>query len=387
MNTRSKLYTAFTALVIAAAALYYASKTFTGVSEIRYAGSKECARCHESIYARWKNTLHAKALMQSAEIFLLPESSAMAEKHISIGESAEAEFAIGNHWTRRYLLSNKRVSPFLYSLVSGGFSDYFDKNYKRSDYERECIGCHTTGAAVSFPGVKDGGRIRYAEAGVACEACHGPASAHIEYSDTRYVVNPKKLDPDKRDMICMSCHTNGYDKSGEYKFALGYKPGKDLQDHFFNMVPKPGQLKYNVGSRFDYAADNSLDDRKRQFEYWKFMFLAKEGFSCEDCLDFRGAAPKAEKKSREFASPPGAAVKDEGPGFFSVNEYCMSCHASLPPFLQYASGSQEAGLTASKCEFINKKMRLDDKSAEASCASCHKSESVHDHFFIVNGER
>ncbi len=387
MNARSNLYTAAAALVIAAAALYYASITFTVASEIRYAGSKECARCHESIYARWKNTLHAKALMRSAEISLLPERAAMAAKHKSIGESAEAEFAIGNHWTRRYLLADKRVSPFLYSLVSMSFSDYYDKNYRRSDYERECIGCHTTGAALNSPYGGDGRGINYAEAGVACEACHGPASAHIEYSDVRYVVNPKKLAPDKRDMICMSCHTNGFDKSGEYKFALGYKPGKDLQEHFFNMVPKPGQIKYNRGNRFDYAADNSLADRKRQFEYWKFMFFAREGFSCEDCLDFRGAAPEAEKKSRVFAVGSGAALTDEGPGFFSINEYCMSCHASLPPFAQYVRASVEAEIISSKCEFINKKMKLADKSAEASCASCHKSESVHDHFYVVNSEQ
>jgi hypothetical protein len=184
----------------------------------------------------------------------------------------------------------------------------------------------------------------------------------------------------------MSCHTNGYDKSGEYKFALGYKPGKDLQNYFFNMVPKPGQLKYNRGNRFDYAADNSAADRKRQFEYWKFMFLAREGFSCEDCLDFRGAAPKNDIKSREFGAARTANKKDEGPGFFSINEYCMSCHASIAPFSEYVTGSNETRIIVSKCDFINKKISTDDKSGKTSCTACHKSESVHDHFYIMNRE-
>lgn len=388
MKARNSISTAALAMALAAAAFFFVTKYFAVPSEIRYAGSTECARCHESIYARWKNTLHAGALIHGGEVALLPEAGEAAERHLRAGETAGVEFAIGRHWTRRYLLFNKRVSPFVYSIVSRGFSDYYDKNYRRSDYELECAGCHTTGAfatkaaaGVTAPPAR---RLGWAEPGVACEACHGPGSAHIEYGSTAYITNPKKLTPERRDMICMSCHTNGRDKSGEFKFALGYKPGGDLQSHFFAMVPKPGQLKYNRENRFGFLADGSFADRARQFEYWKFMFFAKEGFSCEDCLDFRGPG---NSKSR-----PDAGVRaNESPEFFSVSEYCMSCHASRAPFAGYDPQAAETAIQASKCDFVKKRIRLENARGEYSCGACHSSQSVHDHFYVVesvvNGRR
>lgn len=381
MKTNEIFFSAAAAIFLTAAVAYYILTYNVMVSEIGYAGSGECARCHEAVYSRWKKTPHARALICRAEAGILKEKAALDSMHRSIGETAGVEFAIGSHWTRRYLLSNKTVSPYLYSIAAGEFSDYYDENYKRSDYTRECIGCHVTGAARK-PAEK-GYDISYFEPGVACEACHGPGSAHIAMSDTGMIVNPRKISPEKREMICMACHTNGYDKSGEYKFPLGYKPGRELAAYFNNMVPKPGQIKYNIQNRFTYAADNSIEDRKRQFEYWKYMFLSKEGLSCEDCLDFRGAIPKKEPADRPFTTP----VEKNKPDFFTINEYCMSCHASLPPFSRYASNPQGGEKIITKCDFINKNMKLNEKNPDLSCVKCHRSESVHDHYHIIQSVR
>jgi len=381
MKAKEIFFSSAAAFFLTAAAAYYFLTYGVMVSETVYSGSKECARCHEAVYGKWKKTPHARALISATEAGLLKEKPDLDSRHLSIGETSSVAFAIGSHWTRRYLLSNKTVSPYLYSIAAGEFSDYYDENYKRSDYTRECIGCHVTGAALKPSG--DGYETAYSEPGVACEACHGPGSAHIAMSDTSLIVNPRKISPEKRDMICMACHTNGYDKSGEYKFPLGYKPGRDLASYFTNMVPKPGQIKYNIQNRFDYAADNSIEDRKRQFEYWKYMFLSREGLSCEDCLDFRGAIPQKETSDRPFAK----SVEKNKPEFFTINEYCMSCHASLPPFLQYASKPRGGEKISTTCDFINKNMELGEKNPGLSCVKCHRSESVHDHYHIIESVR
>jgi nitrate/TMAO reductase-like tetraheme cytochrome c subunit len=382
MKYRDNILSFLIAFGLAAAAAYYAVMN-PAVSELRYAGSKECSRCHESVYKSWKNTLHAKALIDKSGLALLSEFPAVTAKHAAIGETAEIVSAIGSHWTRRYLLSNNRVSPFLYSLLSNDFSDYYDINYRRSDYQSECIGCHTTGAHEIKEQAGGGARIAYAEAGVACEACHGPGSAHIQLSDIRHIVNPKKIDGARRDMICMSCHTNGYDKSGRYKFPLGYKPGKNLDDYFFNMSPKPGQIKYNHENRFDYKADGSIADRQRQYAYWRYMFMAAEGFSCEDCLDFRSASGKKGQAPQRFAADKKTGAVKTAPDFFTVNQYCMSCHSTLAPFRDYVGGAPASVGIDSKCDFIKYKMPLESAAREESCIECHKSESVHQHYYII----
>ncbi len=382
MKYKDNLLSFFIVVVLVAGAAYYAAMN-PAVSELRYAGSKQCSRCHETVYKSWKNTLHAKALIDKGGLALLSEFPAAAAKHSSVGETSEIVYAIGFHWTRRYLLSNNRVSPFLFSLLSNDFSDYYDVNYRRSDYQSECIGCHTTGAYEKKGAAGGQARIAYAEPAVACEACHGPGSAHIELSDIRYIVNPNKINAGRRDMICMSCHTNGYDKSGKYKFPLGYKPGENLEDYFFNMAPKPGQIKYNHQNRFDYKADNSIADRERQYEYWRYMFMAAEGFSCEDCLDFRNAPEKKSSAPLRGALDKKSAGHETVPDFFTINQYCMSCHVSLSPFREYAAGAKFSGGIDAKCDFIKHKMPLESTAREESCIKCHKTDSVHQHYYII----
>ena len=42
-----------------------------------------------------------------------------------------------------------------------------------------------------------------------CEACHGPASKHIEEEDPSYILNPSKLDAVQASAVCARCHTDG----------------------------------------------------------------------------------------------------------------------------------------------------------------------------------
>lgn len=55
------------------------------------------------------------------------------------------------------------------------------------DYETRCASCHSTNVNVTYDWQKDVGRAKFSEIDVSCEACHGPASRHVEmaqkYSD------------------------------------------------------------------------------------------------------------------------------------------------------------------------------------------------------------
>ena len=95
------------------------------------------------------------------------------------------------------------------------------------DYDRHvvrwndnCVFCHNVGAD---PGLDpDNGRFdtTVAELGIACEACHGPGSVHVELNQNpirRYalhlgdeedpsIVDPMALDPSRSADICGHCH-------------------------------------------------------------------------------------------------------------------------------------------------------------------------------------
>jgi len=353
----------------------------------KFAGSKACASCHPGVYEAWSGTLHAKALISSTEAVSLAELPGLLKKCAEAGvETGEVRYAVGSHWTRRFVTSSGAVLPFVYSLPERRFADYFDKNYKRTDFNAECIGCHVTGVSAGNSPEKGGtAEVRYFEAGVGCEACHGTGADHCKGGDARKIINPRKIDKKRADMICMACHTNGYDASGKYKYPLGYTPGADLMKYFTNMAPKPGQMTSGVSKKFDYAGDNSFDDRARQFEYWKYAFLSKNGLSCSDCLDFRNMKNEGSGMRRD-------GNKKTAMEFFTKNQFCLTCHANAKPF-DRNNNLEETAVIHSGCSFsiprspsgaadFNFRASKQPGNSEVECSSCHAAGSVHDHRFI-----
>jgi len=59
-----------------------------------------------------------------------------------------------------------------------------------------CFQCHSTGPLLLSAGI----RVAPSEAGVQCEACHGPGSDHSA------IRNPRKLDASQVNEVCGSCH-------------------------------------------------------------------------------------------------------------------------------------------------------------------------------------
>ncbi len=112
-----------------------------------YVGVEKCAPCHSAIKDSWQNTPHAKAI----------------------------------------------------------------ESLKKTGQEKlpACVKCHVTGYE------KDGGFIDYEltpeMAGVQCEVCHGPGSAHV--------ANPmgKNITKQAGAEICRQCHTQGQDPKFDYE--------------------------------------------------------------------------------------------------------------------------------------------------------------------------
>jgi hypothetical protein len=97
-----------------------------------------------------------------------------------------------------------------------------------------CLRCHFSGIQPPAKGTANRYPMPpFSHAGVSCEACHGPGAAHTKGGA---IVNPAKLDPTRRDDVCMQCHLEGraaVERAGRH--AYRFRPGELLSDyvHYF----------------------------------------------------------------------------------------------------------------------------------------------------------
>jgi hypothetical protein len=250
-------------------------------------------------------------------------------------------YVLGSRWTQRFVVDKGgklQVKAAIWSITGKSWdtSYWVDKPWTNL-----CQGCHVTGFEIHED------KPRFTELAVGCEACHGPGKAHADSGGSGPIVNPADLNAARRQMICESCHTSGHDRTGQFRFPLGYVPGRDLTSYYKGLTPKPGQ------DNDTFAGDGSYNDRHRQWLYWVDSYFNARGLTCDICKNFR------ERKEGQS----NTKVK------MTVSEHCMTCHDESWP---------------------KKDVHARHLKADVGCDQCHlpalapggKSYSIHDHKFL-----
>ena len=181
---------------------------------------------HQNIY--WYATGHDRALNVLPGVYLLDEERWTPRNSVVLAPPGQGVAMLDGHWNA------------------------------------VCIDCHTTHGKTRFDTPFLSEPIRgqavdttVAEFGIACEACHGPAEAHVAVNRNplrRYalhaggapdptIVEPTRLDPQRSSQVCGQCHGiwEFPDSAAERTASAGglpYRPGDELRATRFVAQPR-----------------------------------------------------------------------------------------------------------------------------------------------------
>lgn len=215
-----------------------------------------------------------------------------------------------------------------------------------------CADCHTTNLQKNYDVTTNTYRTEWSEIDVSCEACHGPASLHVQLADSWSLFwdrkrgnglvsfSPQKCDNKTVVDSCAPCHAR------RRPIASPFPPGEAFLNYY---VPEllDGNLYYPDGQILD-----------EDYEYASFLqsLMYRKGVRCADCHDPHTARVKFAEKAKvgEVRQP------------YADNKLCGQCH--LP----------------SKYDTVQHHHHPDSTKPGTHCVECHMPETT---YMVVDARR
>ncbi|MBI5928227.1 MAG: hypothetical protein HY862_02880 [Chloroflexi bacterium] len=216
-----------------------------GDEEKEYYGAKVCGECHSDIRHDQNETHHVLTLQKVDEdtVFAAFDQGEDARMVQFPGSSTprpvkleDVAYIVGSgRYVQRFLYAvaedEYQVLPVEWNVIDQTWQPFTladtwpDSAY---DWTQNCAKCHTTGLNIE--------KGTWENAGVQCEACHGPGSLHVDtVDDVGSRPTPEELQqirdaiyvkPDAQ--VCGQCHSRGMDADGIHPYPTQYLPGDDL---------------------------------------------------------------------------------------------------------------------------------------------------------------
>ncbi|MEO1619168.1 MAG: cytochrome c3 family protein, partial [Planctomycetota bacterium] len=198
-------------------------------------------------------------------------------------------------------------------------------------WQTMCADCHSTDLKRNFDPKSATYRTTFSEIDVSCEACHGPASLHVELAeskslfwDRRYGFGLNRLkgdDPEPQLQTCAPCH------SRRGVLEEGFTGGDEYCEHF----------RLETLDEMTYHGDGQIKDEVYVYGSFVQSKMYHKGIRCTDCHDPH-------------------TLKMKHPG----NETCTSCH-------QHAAGKYD----------VPSHHHHEPGTPGAMCVNCHMPETTY----------
>lgn len=310
-------------------------------------GNQACAGCHSAIYNSYQRTPMAHASgpaiedIKPATFVHAPSKvryqiySADDKAWLSFERPGDTGFA-GKRELLYSIGSGRRGRSYLFAMDDFFFESpinwYADRNLwdmaPAYSKVREvplnlpaymgCLECHTSGMRPPAKGTENQySSPLFTQAGVGCERCHGPGSAHAAApTKVAAIVNPNKLAAERRDSVCMQCHLEGdvaIEREGRHVYE--FRPG-DVLDSFVRHYVLTGTQDSGIGANTQFEALAQSACKKR----------SGDAMSCMSCHDPHSSPQSAERASYFRGKCLACHGAEFGTRHHPENNDCTACH-------------------------------------------------------------
>lgn len=190
-----------------------------------FVGSQQCAACHKAEHAEWMSSQHHAAMQEANDTTVLGNFD--NAKFVKDGNETTFFKKDNKYWVRtegpdgslgdfeiRYTFGVYPLQQYLIALPKGRFQAFgiaWDARAKEAGGQRwydlypdrkltagtplhwtgidqnwnyQCAWCHSTNLQKNYDRATGAFKTTWSEINVGCEACHGPASKHLEWAKT-----------------------------------------------------------------------------------------------------------------------------------------------------------------------------------------------------------
>ena len=337
-----------------------------------YAGSVSCRECHEKFYQLWAPSHHGLA-MQPYTAELAQKDLTSQTKDIVIGDyryRAEIEPQEGwvlergpegeKKYSIEHVLGGKYIYYFLtplergrlqtlpvaydlqkrewFDMAASGLRHFTDRtdepvNWKEWPYtfNTGCHGCHVSQLSTNYDLETDTYHTTWAEPGINCETCHGPAEEHNRVcreapegtvpKDLRITRGGRDFTVEQNNAACATCHTKGA------PITTSFQPGDQYFDHYdLTTLEHP-----------DFYPDARDLGENYTYTLWLLSPCVQSGqLSCFHCHTSSGRYKQKKEPNKSCMPCHQERVKNATEHTHhpagSKGNLCISCHMPMTEF-------------------------------------------------------
>ncbi len=335
------------------------------------AGSKSCRDCHAEFYTLWSTSRHGLAMQPYTPAFarqhLAPQSGEVTigkrTFRVELGEQEGSVRESGPAGEKRYpiahVMGGKNVYYFLtplargrlqvlplaydvhqgtwYDVAASGVRHFPDRRDEALDwtdrlftFNTTCFNCHVSELATNYDAATDTYHTTWAEPGISCESCHGPAAAHVrameaepdEHPADVKILRAKDFTAEQTSNTCAVCHAK------LVPLSVTFRPGDKFFDHYDLVTLEHA----------DYYPDGRDLGENYTYTSWLMSPCANSGkLACNHCHTASGRMRFGAENSNQSCNPcheklVARSADHSHHAAGGAGDQCIACHMPMTRF-------------------------------------------------------